>query len=330
MKDRIKEILQKGKSAQKSSKEEHDMFSLFHQPDSEFEIKDALLSEIESFETNQNIRPDYESMFNKTWKKIKSTKDNELYIRLYSFLRVAAILVIGLILGVILNFQSDNKEIEYYSAHSPRGSVVDLKLPDGSVIYLNSGSNIKYASNFEKKQREVFLKGEAWFHVTNKNNNPFIIHTPYYDIKVTGTRFNVKAYENDDLVSTTLEEGQVIISPGKKDALSKEIALKPNEQLTYNKTTRKIIIKKVDAKLYTAWREDKLVFVNHVLDDLFRVLERKYDVNIIVKDKELLDLHFDGIFKDESLEDILEILKKAVSIDYNISGNRVEITKDNN
>jgi transmembrane sensor len=84
-------------------------------------------------------------------------------------------------------------------------------LPDSTIIYLNADSKIRYSIDGKDGFREVFLEGEAWFDVQNNNEKPFIIHTPFYDINVTGTQFNVKAYESDNTITTTLEKGQIII-----------------------------------------------------------------------------------------------------------------------
>jgi ferric-dicitrate binding protein FerR (iron transport regulator) len=157
-----------------------------------------------------------------------------------------------------------------------------------------------------------------------------VVHTPFYDVNVTGTQFNVKAYDTDTEITTTLEKGQVTIQSSENFRLAEDIILKPGEQLVLNKETNAANIKTVNTKWFTSWKDNKLIFVNMSMKELVMLLNRKYGVEIEVQNKEILDLHFDGTIKNESVIEILEILKKTLPIDYKIEGQKIEISNNNN
>jgi ferric-dicitrate binding protein FerR (iron transport regulator) len=174
--------------------------------------------------------------------------------------------------------------------------------------------------------REVFLSGEAWFHVEKNTGKPFIVHTQAYDVKVTGTRFNVKAYNADIETAVTLEDGTVSIVPTVNIKFESEIVLKPGEQFVYNQESNTQFVRQVNTRWITSWKDNKLIFVNMKLDELFTILERKYGVEIVVKSKAILDYHYDGTIKNETILEILEIIKKTLPINYKIVDQKVEIT----
>ncbi|MEZ5102895.1 MAG: DUF4974 domain-containing protein [Draconibacterium sp.] len=153
-----------------------------------------------------------------------------------------------------------------------------------------------------------------------------MVHTPYYDVNVTGTQFNVKLTRLTNEIATTLEEGQIVVQSTGNFKLAKDIIVKPGEQVLLNKNTRELTIKQVNTKWYTSWKDNKLVFVNMNMKDLEILLERKYGVDIEIKNKEILKLHFDGTIKNESIVEFLEIMKKALPINYKIVGQKIEIT----
>jgi len=164
--------------------------------------------------------------------------------------------------------------------------------------------------------------------VAKNKKKPFIVHTPFYDVHVTGTQFNVKAYETDKEVTTTLEEGQVIIQSSENLKLANDIILKPGEQVVLNTETKAATIKTVNTSWFTSWKDNKLIFVNMNMKELIVLLERKYGVEIDVKSKETLQLHFDGTIKNESIIEIMEIMKKTLPINYKIVGQKIEITNN--
>ncbi len=330
MQEKIKHIIQRGKQENALEVDRQEMLALFHDTDKEFKLKNSLLDEIENLEQTEIPSAKIKKMFSRLWAKIeKNNAESNLKTRtLNSFIKIAAAVTFGLFIGIYISYIKSKPESGYFVSHAPKGSVSEMILPDGSVVFLNSDSKVKYSIDGKNGIREVFLEGEAWFDVKKNKKKPFVVHTPFYDINVTGTKFNVKAYETDNETTTTLEEGQVIISSNENHYLAEDIVLKPGEQVVLNKATNRISKKTVNTKWVSAWKDNKLIFVNMSLKDLIVVLERKYGVDIEVKNKEILDLHFDGTIKNETIIEILEIIKKTLPVNYKIVEQHIEITNN--
>lgn len=242
------------------------------------------------------------------------------------YARVAAVLLIGLVTGLFITHHK-KKESVYYTSVTPHGSISMVILPDSSVVYLNSGSKIVYSISGLERNRSVFLDGEAWFDVTETNKNPFVVYTPSYKIKVTGTKFNVKAYKSESKVITTLEDGSVQVLPSLNPDFTETKMLKPGEQFVFDKTKNSFEITKVNTRLFTSWKDNKLIFINMNLSELIVLLERKYGVDITVSDNIVLDFHYDGTIKNETILEVLELLKETLPINYKIEGQKVIIQK---
>lgn len=327
MSHKIKDIFKKGNSEKAGIEEKQEMLSLFHKQYDEFELKSILFNELENTAVEDDSVSDLTNMFPVLWQKISKRCDNKpSSLRwLYPALKVAAALIIGLIIGVYVTSIFNREEPVVYTAHSPLGSVSEWKLPDGSVIFLNAGSEIRYSTE-NKGPRKVYLTGEAWFDVASDPKRPFIVSTNYYDINVKGTKFNVKAYENDREVITTLEDGEIILTSSGYVRFEEDIILKPGEQAVLNKENQELSLRSVNTRWFTSWKENKLIFMNMDLQDLIVLIERKYGVDIVVKDPDILSYHCDGTFKNETIIEVLEIIKKTLPIRYEIVGQQIEIT----
>lgn len=233
-------------------------------------------------------------------------------IRLYRIsLSVAAVLLVGLVITSAYVFQMNQfslRPLEQHVSTSP-GSITNFKLPDGTNVWLNSGSEITYSGNFEKN-RELNLKGEAFFDVV-KSKNPFRITTPFGKIKVLGTAFDVKAYA-DEKFTTTLERGSLEVSSlsGKE----KEV-LKPGDQASLS-DNEKLVVKEVDIEEFTSWKDGKLMFVRKSLPEVVKMLERWYNVEIQLEANENKELWFTGTIEKETISEILEIIKTTIPIEY--------------
>lgn len=329
MRQNIKDIIIDGNSTSANEKQRQEFQSLFHQPDLEFEVKNQLLEDLSNTREPDKNKQFSDELFDKFWRKRNvefslAGQKKRLSIRLIQW---AAILVFGLFLGYSIHSISNFSSPVYCTSVAPKGSVSEMFLPDGTQIYLNSGSQIKYLMNSKKEAREVFLSGEAFFKVAKMNGKPFMVHTSAYDVKVTGTKFNVKAYPEDKEVATTLEEGSVHITSSENLKLANETTMKPGEQLVYNYETEKIKVAEVNTKLFTSWTDNKLVFINMSFKDLILLLERKYGVEINVQDSGVLHYHYDGTLKNESILQVMEILEQTLPIKYQIVGQKIIISK---
>lgn len=325
----IRDIIREGKSENATEKQRQQYLSLFHKADTEFELKNQLLEELSQTEASIKDKQFFDEIFERFWHKrrieIQSRfPENQFLIR---FAQWAAILIIGLFLGYYLNSVYKISTPVYYTSVAPKGSVSEMYLPDGSHIFLNSGSEIKYSVDGTNGMREIFLSGEAWFQVAKMKEKPFLVHTSFYDIQVTGTSFDIKAYPDENEVTTTLEEGIVHVKSSANIKLAKEIVLKPGEQLIFNKESKDIHIHQVNTKWYSSWKDNKIVFINMSLKDLKILLERKYGVEIKIVDQSILDYHYDGTIKDESIIEVLELLKYTLPIQYQIVDQKIIINK---
>ncbi|NEW83968.1 MAG: FecR family protein [Mariniphaga sp.] len=329
MDQRIPNIISEGKPANATESQNKEFLSLFHQSDIEFELKNHLLEDLNQTEANLTNKQYFDALFEKIWQKRRielSDAKSKTHL-LLRFAQLAAILVVGLFIGYFLNSEKKAAIPVYYTSLAPKGSISEMYLPDGTHIYLNSGSEIKYTIDGLEGRREIFLTGEAWFQVAKMIEKPFLVHTPFYDVQVTGTTFNVKAYTTDKEVITTLEEGSVHVQSSKNLKLADETVLKPGEQLVYNKELKNVQIQEVNTKWFTSWKDNKLVFINMSFKDLRILLERKYGVEIEIADQSIIDYHYDGTIKNETIIEVLEILKQTLPIQYHIDGQKIIIQK---
>ncbi len=237
-------------------------------------------------------------------------------IKIYAWgLRVAAILIVALIISNIFFFQKSGCpqiEAQLQTITTPMGAKANITLPDGSIVFLNSGSTLSYPLQFGKS-RPVALAGEAYFEV-DKNSKPFIVSTDYGNVEVKGTSFNVRAYSDDDSFETTLEEGVVAFSVKGAEA---GIILKPGEQII--KTANGFSVRQVETKYFTSWKEGKLIFNREPFPAFIKKLERWYNVRIEYADPKLDELWYTGTIEMESISEVMEMISKAAPVVYNFN-----------
>lgn len=236
-------------------------------------------------------------------------------VRLYTWgLRVAAILIIGLLASnaFLLTKTKPQLTAQIQTVKTPFGAKTNYTLPDGSIVWLNSGSTFSFPAKFQKN-RSVTLVGEAFFEV-EKDSKPFIVSTEYGDVKVKGTSFNVKAYADDNDFETTLVEGIVVF---KVKNAGTEVTLKPGEQVS--KTESGYTVKTVETKYFTSWKEGKLLFNREPFPSFIKKLERWYNVKIEYSDPELNDLWYTGTIEMESISEVMEMISKAAPVSYHFN-----------
>lgn len=245
-------------------------------------------------------------------------KRNALQSFYRTFSKVAVVLIIPALITIAvlsyLTINSPGKTESWAEIHSPVGSRTKFQLPDGTQGWLNSGSSIKYPVNF-MNHRNVEISGEAWLDVVHLESDGFRVITPYFDVKVLGTQFNVIAYENELMAEVILERGKVLVL-GKDEELKGE--LNPDQQLVFNKSTKEFIKTNVDSKSYTSWKDGILIFRNVPMSEIARRLERKYNTEIILHGDELESSIFRATFQDESLDEICKMLSTVAPITYKI------------
>lgn len=246
----------------------------------------------------------------------------------HHFFVVAASVLVLSGLGFLLcrsGFGIGNKVLDALEAYSPNGAMLSVTLPDSTEVILNSGSVVRYPSSFTKNQRVIQLNGEAFFDVSKDPANPFIIQTQGMEVKVLGTRFNLKSFEDEDVVQLTLEEGAIVAQMDVSDE-KKEVCLAPGEQIILNKRTGEITNKKVELQRYIGWTSGRLFFNDNTLEEIARELEKKFDVVITIASERFKKQRFYCDFgQDDSLDYILGLLSLGSSWTYKISGNQIRI-----
>lgn len=222
-----------------------------------------------------------------------------------------------------ISYQGSNQtqEEEFNSIVIPRGGEYCLKLSDGTKVWLNSNSTLRYPVNFVSNQRIVELDGEAFFEVSANRNKPFIVKTNQLDIKVYGTAFNVYAYSKETSQHTTLQEGQVgVIKNGK------EYKLKPGQQAKSENGSTGLSIAEVNTALYCSWHTGKLLLENEKLEDILNRLSRWYNVDFNYTDNALRNLHFSGdLERYADFSEILNLIKMTTSVEFIIQGRQVTV-----
>jgi len=225
---------------------------------------------------------------------------------------------------------SDGSTVEklvYNTVNVPYGKRFDVVLSDGTHVFLNSGTSLRYPVKFiEGMDRDVFLTGEAYFDVTKDKKHPFIVHADKMNLEVLGTKFNISHYSEDQSINTVLVEGSVeLYDDGKSKNEINSTLLKPGFKAEWNKTNQEIAIENVDTRIYTAWVQGKLIFRNATFREIRTRLERHYNVTIKNSNTDLDAQLFDATFDIESINEILETFNKSYAIEYDIVNNEVLI-----
>lgn len=227
------------------------------------------------------------------------------------------------------------------------GSRTNIQLPDGSKVWLNSGSTLTYDKQFGQEIREVVLSGEAFFDVIKNAEKPFIIHTASMDIKVLGTQFNVKSYANDKHSEASLIHGSIEVSLKKRG--SEKILLKPNEKIVVMnerlvKDTALVVLKNVPSEpiiavkklnyapidstiIETSWVDNKFSFQDESFEDIAVRMERWYGTRVQFQDPSFKSMRFTGTFTNETINQALEALQITAGFHYNKQNNTILITK---
>jgi ferric-dicitrate binding protein FerR (iron transport regulator) len=257
----------------------------------------------------------------------------------------AAVLVFAVAGGLLYKrgVQGDNSiaEIVIHEIHVPYGKTQKLKLPDGTQVMLNAGSTFSYPEAFEKNTRDVSLTGEGFFEVTKNAKKPFLVHTAKLTVKVLGTVFNVKAYNNDKTVETTLLKGKVQVEL--KNNPEKKIILLPNEKLIVINNREPKSVKPKESKIEyqvtelpdvkpeeikeTAWVDNRILFTNEVFEDVAAQIERKYNVQVVFEDQKLRTEQISGLLDKESLQEALGIIEMTTPFKFRVDGQTVYLSK---
>lgn len=276
-------------------------------------------------------------------------------------LKVAAVILFAITIGALGNQYWVNKHQIMLSdrkmnIQTTLGSRAITTLPDGSKVWLNAGSRLDYNLDFGQKTRIVKLIGEAFFDVKTDSSRPFVVKAGKLAIKAYGTAFNVKAYPEENSITTTLVRGKVVIAG--KDNADKDFAinLKPNDKFAfYNDKLQRInalnkvhdvdnqvrqsalvILKDINAvkeaeiktELYTSWKDERWVIEKRDIESLLNDFERRYNIKIQIESSEIKKYHFTGTLQNETIEQVLVILRHTIPLKYKVEKGLITISED--
>jgi len=300
----------------------------------------------------ERVKAGYNRIYLNKTEDIKSAK--KFLIRRY-LIPIAAGIMAAFIIGALFNQFIINKKVDnslvLCEINVPLGSTSQVRLPDGSVAWLNAGSKLSYFNNSFINNRLVMLEGEAYFDVAKIEDKIFVVNTSDIKVKAFGTQFNVKSYGEENIIQTTLVEGSISVEPIKGNSKRNTVILKPNQSANYYKAAGKsaksdeltagnknelssvfaekiVVIQKIDPLPITSWKDNYWVIKGESLDNLVVKLERRYNVKIYFQDGSLKKYKFSGILKGETFEQVLKILQITMPILFSVNDNKVTLSED--
>lgn len=232
--------------------------------------------------------------------------------------------------GNQLTYNNDlvSRELVYNQLNVPYGKQITIKLSDGTLVHMNAGSSLKYPVEFisEEKERKVFLDGEAFFEVASDESAPFLVQTEQINVQVLGTQFNISSYPDDASTEVVLVEGLVELLRNNTEKDNKPVGLAPGYMGVLGQgINEEIYIEKVNTHHYTSWTKGELLFRRSTLHDMFKTLERHYNITILNTNKDWENVLFNASFKKEPIEIILSYFDEVIGMDYSIKNNMVII-----
>lgn len=224
---------------------------------------------------------------------------------------------------------SNTAVLKYNQLTVPYGKKFEVALSDGSHVFLNSGSKLKYPVNFiAGKPRNVYLDGEAYFAVAKDSQRPFTVITDDMKTRVLGTEFNVSSYKNENNTSTVLVEGSVDVYHAQEEYISGAVRLVPGQRAVFE--NNEIAVAQVNVEKYIAWKEGKLFFVDDPFNLILKELERHFNVEIENRYEALGSKKFTGTFDEESLEQILRVCSEHTPFEYEWENGKISIRESKN
>lgn len=258
----------------------------------------------------------------------KRIAPKQTILQLKKYVQIAAILLVAFGLGWASRFVSftadaPNTKVTMQEIFVPKGQVNQIFLADGTRIWINSETKLIAPSVFATNERVVKLSGEAFFEVAKDQKRPFRVEVNGQQIEVLGTSFNVRAYDNSNEIETTLETGQIQLRIG-----GQTILLRSGEQSLFNKTEKQLVISMVNPETFSSWKDGRYEFQNEDLLEVFKVVERWYDVDITADENYFRGMRFSGVIKrNKDANHFLELLNLTVPIRYKIEAEKISITR---
>lgn len=256
-------------------------------------------------------------------RKVFYPRKKSRWLQLGNYAAVSFITVCLTSLFLTFNKDEDKIATRYIGGDGLDADVVEL--PDGTQVCLGSKTVFHYENDYGRKERTVYLEGEAYFEVAKDKDKPFIVKTKEQNIEALGTKFNVTAYASDSLLTTTLLEGAIRL---KTENILHQTILKPNQQFIYNRNTHAGDVRNVDAKQFTSWTTGYYYFPEQSLEAILYRLSHVYGVQFTVTSEALNKRTFTGTFyRGQSIKDIMEIVNLSIPIKYKIDDRHITVSE---
>lgn len=256
------------------------------------------------------------------WQRLQETIDSHtgrtVHMQWWHKAVAAAAIIVIIGCAAIWSFLGSTAT-QTYLCSAPAGSKTQVTLPDGSKVWLNGGSSLAYTNQFNDDNRRVELHGEAYFEVQKHQGKPFTVHTQGYDVTVKGTKFNVSAYDNDPISTTTLMEGKVELSDGKQN-----LSLAPGDAVQLDKATGQLQRYATDG-FADGWRSGRLMYPDITLEQFGRVLSRQYNVNVHLANRQCANMRISVMLQNnETIDEVASALTRITG--HNITRNGDTLT----
>jgi ferric-dicitrate binding protein FerR (iron transport regulator) len=369
--DVLEFLIDKFRKDELTAAEKKIFYDLISDPENETAVKVILLRDINEFTEGSILsdRPvDFEAIYGNILFEIEQN-DNNVEMKAGQIQRtrlrkivaytvsLAAVSLFAFFTGRFVPYKSAINVpvniLTYNEIKAPYGSKSEIRLPDGTNVILNAGSVLKYRSDFNLSNRNLSINGEAYFNVAKNENIPLIVNAGSINIKAVGTEFNVKAYENEGTIETTLIKGKVEITrENSADKKSEFVDLLPNQRAIFIRKEKSFVLEKmkendssvvkpvnmaygniiispkVDVDQVVAWTKGRLILRGENLENLSIELERMFDVKIIFIDEKAKKYRFTGVLLDETLEQVLDAIKLTSPISFTLDGKTVYLNSD--
>lgn len=255
-------------------------------------------------------------------KKVERSSVRSLQGFLFYWQRIAAIILLPLLISFLIYFiqekYSEKNSIVWQTITTPPGVKSQIQLPDGSLVWLNSGTKLMYPSSFSDGTRNVKLSGEAFFEVAKDEKHPFFVDLGKLNVKVVGTKFNVINYDQEKQIEVVLASGKVNILENDEKGNRIISEMIPGEQAVYLKDKNSISLKQVDIGKNTSWIHGKLIFRDDPMDEVVRKLDRWFNVQIEISDRDIGSYIYTATFQNETIEQVLNLITRTSPVEYSI------------
>jgi len=333
-KDRILELMTRklsGEVTAEELRELQDLLSVDAEAGERGKILDQFWSRRDD-ETHPSVEENLRKVLGKLQLSATAVQMDRPVRRIGGWMKVAAAVLILLGIGTIAYLRRPASKdgaalASLTEKRNAKGTKSIIQLPDGSKIWLNADSKLKYPEIFKGATREIYLNGEAFFDVAKNTNHPFIIHLTNGTVQVLGTSFNVRAYDNESVVETSVATGRIAFIPKYRTPRKKQdtVYLAPDHKASYTFTREELSTSITSGKEDKAWTEGKLVFRSLTMEQIAMELERNFGKKVIFVDDRPKEFIFTGSFENNSLDEIMYYLSRTKNFNYKITNSELLI-----